>query len=102
VGTLAADPSALAPWLDHWRSRVTDHADDPGEVAAAMDRVNPLYIPRNHLVEAALSAATVGDMAPITELVDVVRHPFDERPGLERYAVPAPDSAGPYVTYCGT
>jgi uncharacterized protein YdiU (UPF0061 family) len=81
---------------------VSDHAADLVEVAAAMDRVNPLYIPRNHLVEAALSAATAGDLAPFTELVGVVRQPFDERPGLERYAMPAPDSAGPYVTFCGT
>jgi uncharacterized protein YdiU (UPF0061 family) len=102
VVTLAADPSALGPWLEHWRSRVSDHAADLVEVAAAMDRVNPLYIPRNHLVEAALSAATAGDLAPFTELVGVVRQPFDERPGLERYAMPAPDSAGPYVTFCGT
>ena len=71
-------------------------------MAAAMDRVNPLYIPRNHLVEAALTAATAGDLGPVTELVAVLRHPFDERPGLERYTLPAPDGSGPYVTFCGT
>ena len=64
-------------------------------VAAAMDRVNPVYIPRNHLVEEALTAATDGDIAPLRRLVDVLARPFDERPGLERYAEPAPAAAAP-------
>ena len=70
--------------------------------AAAMDRVNPIYIPRNHLVEEALDAATAGDLAPFSRLLDAVTQPFDERPGFERYAEPAPDSFGRYRTYCGT
>ena len=64
-----------------------------------MDRVNPVYIPRNHRVEAALTAATGGDLAPFRRLVDVLARPFEERPGLEEYTEPG---TGPYVTYCGT
>ena len=37
-----------------------------------MDRVNPVYIPRNHLVEEALAAATAGDLDPSSELLDAV------------------------------
>ncbi len=75
---------------------------NPEAVAAAMDRVNPIYIPRNHLVEAALAAATDGDLVPFSELVDVVTRPFDERPGLEDYARPAPPDGARHVTFCGT
>ena len=71
-------------------------------VTAAMDQVNPIYIPRNHLVEEALTAATDGDIGPFRRLVEVVSRPFIQRPGLERYAEPAPRSCSPYVTYCGT
>jgi uncharacterized protein YdiU (UPF0061 family) len=68
-----------------------------------MDRVNPIYIPRNHLVEEALEAATDGDLAPFERLVDVLARPFDERPGLEAYAEPAPAAfAAEYCTFCGT
>jgi uncharacterized protein YdiU (UPF0061 family) len=67
-----------------------------------MDRVNPIYIPRNHRVEEALTAATDGDIAPFRRLIEVVTRPFIQRPGLERYAEPAPASCGSYVTYCGT
>ena len=67
-----------------------------------MDRVNPVYIPRNHLVEEALDAATRGDLAPLELLVAAVSAPFDERPGMERYAEPAPPEFGFYQTFCGT
>ena len=67
-----------------------------------MDRVNPVYIPRNHRVEEALAAATAGDLEPFHRLLDVLARPFDERPGLEPYAAPAPPSFGGYRTFCGT
>jgi uncharacterized protein YdiU (UPF0061 family) len=87
------------PELEAWAERWLAHAPS----AEAMDRANPVYIPRNHLVEAALSAATAGDLAPFERLVEAIRAPFDERPGLEAYAVPAPESFGAgYQTFCGT
>jgi uncharacterized protein YdiU (UPF0061 family) len=67
-----------------------------------MDRVNPVYIPRNHHVEEALAAASAGDLRPFRRLLDVLAQPFDERPGLEPYAGPAPPSFGAYRTFCGT
>jgi uncharacterized protein YdiU (UPF0061 family) len=75
---------------------------DQAATAAAMDRVNPVYIPRNHLVEEALAQAALGEMGPFHRLLDAVRKPFEERPGLESYAEPAPPGGAPHVTYCGT
>ena len=49
-----------------------------------------------------LAAATDGDAAPLGLLLDAVTGPFDERPGLERYAAVAPSHLGPYRTFCGT
>ncbi len=73
-----------------------------GPDAESMDRANPIYIPRNHLIEEALAAATAGDLAPVGQLLDAVTAPYDERPGLEHYAGPAPDDFGSYQTFCGT
>jgi uncharacterized protein YdiU (UPF0061 family) len=67
-----------------------------------MDRVNPVYIPRNHRVEEALAQAALGDMRPFHRLLGAVSRPFEERPGLEDYAEPAPTGGAPYITYCGT
>jgi uncharacterized protein YdiU (UPF0061 family) len=91
---LFLDLAAFDGWLQRWRALGPD--------ADAMDRVNPVYIPRNHLVEEALAAATEGDLAPLDGLLDAMTTPFDERPGLERYATPAPKDFGEYRTFCGT
>ncbi|GAA1325710.1 protein adenylyltransferase SelO [Pseudonocardia xinjiangensis] len=97
--SLFTEPDAFDAWDARWQARLPR---DGTTVAAGMDRVNPVYIPRNHLVEEALTAAGGGDMAPFRRLVEVVVDPFVERPGLERYAEPAPLGGGPHVTYCGT
>ncbi|HEX7322007.1 MAG TPA: YdiU family protein [Mycobacterium sp.] len=94
VRAMFADPTAFEEWLAQWQAR----RPDPD----AMDRVNPVYIPRNHLVEEALVAATDGDLAPLHRLLDAVTDPYRERDGLERYAAPAPPEFGAYRTFCGT
>lgn len=88
------DGAAGEAWAERWLALGPD--------ADAMDRVNPAYIPRNHLVEEALQAATDGDFEPFDRLLEALACPFDERPGLERYAVGAPLDFGPYTTFCGT
>ena len=91
---LFLDLAAFDDWLQRWQAL----APDPD----AMDRVNPVYIPRNHLVEEALGAATDGDLEPLGRLLDAVASPFDPRPGFERYAEGAPVDFGAYRTFCGT
>ena len=98
-----APPAAFTAWSERWRARLAQQPRDAPASADAMDRVNPVYVPRNHLVEEALAAATEGDTAPFERLVDVLADPFTERPGLETYAAPAPDDFGAcYQTFCGT
>jgi len=94
--------AAFDTWTARWREQLAHEGSDPHDVAAAMDRVNPVYIPRNHIVEDALAAATAGDLEPFQRLVDVLARPFDECAGLESYAAPAPPSREPYRTFCGT
>jgi uncharacterized protein YdiU (UPF0061 family) len=90
-------------WLLRWRRRVEAEGRDPAAVVRAMNRVNPVYIPRNHNVEAALEAAwREGDHGPFRRLLGALERPFDRRPGLEDLEGPAPESFGPYVTFCGT
>ena len=91
---LFLDLATFDSWAERWRALGPD--------ADAMDAVNPVYIPRNHLVEESLAAATEGDLGPLERLLDAVTAPFDERPGLERHAAPAPDDFGVYRTFCGT
>ncbi|MCH9640989.1 MAG: YdiU family protein [Actinomycetia bacterium] len=85
--------------FDAWATRWRALAPDP----AAMDLVNPIYIPRNHLVEEALAAANVGDLEPFLRLLEAVKSPFEERPGFARYAEPAEHQfSNSFQTFCGT
>ena len=87
---------AAGPWVQRWRTEATVDPD-------ALDRVNPIYIPRNHHVDAALRAATAGDLGPFETLLNVVTNPFERRDEWADYAQPAPTqfSEG-FRTFCGT
>ena len=99
TASLFSDRAALYAWRPRWMARL----GDARATADAMDRVNPLYIPRNHLVEEALGAATNdADFAPFEDLLSIVTRPFEAQPGKDRFALPAPEDFGPYTTFCGT
>ena len=88
--------AGFGTWTERWRPKVVASPEE-------MDRRNPIYVPRNHLVEEALAAATADDLRPFEDLLAVVVDPFTERPGLDRFAEPAPSSfAAGYRTFCGT
>ncbi|MDZ4312646.1 MAG: YdiU family protein [Cypionkella sp.] len=93
---LFEDTTALKAWLPRWRARLRP---DP---SAALLAANPAVVPRNHLVEAALEAATAGDLAPFHVLLAQIRDPFGAEAGREGFTLPAPKGFGAYVTYCGT
>lgn len=101
---LYTDASALDEWLTCWRMRLHGVPLTPAQRAQAMRAVNPVYIPRNHQVEAALNAAVEqGDFAPFETLLAVLLRPFEERPELAAYTGPAPAAFSMnYQTYCGT
>ncbi len=102
-GAGVLDDLELDGWLDRWRERALAGGRTADAVADAMDAVNPVYVPRNHLVDEALAAATAGDLGPYEQLLARVADPFDEVPGAERYAEPAPDEfAATFQTFCGT
>ncbi|MGB0867023.1 MAG: protein adenylyltransferase SelO [Granulosicoccaceae bacterium] len=96
------DATEFQQWLQLYQGRGEQEDVDSTARAASMDRVNPLYIPRNHRVEEALQAAETGDMQPFELLLDVLAKPFERHTQHEHFVGPAPDSFGPYTTYCGT
>jgi serine/tyrosine/threonine adenylyltransferase len=64
--------------------------------------VNPIYIPRNHIVEEAISKAYQNDLAPSEKLIKVLKNPFDLSTGCENYANPPRQIDESYKTFCGT
>jgi uncharacterized protein YdiU (UPF0061 family) len=103
VRVLFTDPEAYDSWATEWRRRLEEEPVSGQVRAAAMRKANPAFIPRNHMVEAALDAAVERqDFQPFEELLDVVSRPYEERPNLERYAMPARPEESVLQTFCGT
>ena len=100
--SLFPSADAIRPWLERWRRRLA--SQPTSGTADAMRGVNPIYIPRNHLVEEALSAASDNDdLTSFEQLLDVITSPCEERSELEDYAQPAPrEFTACYKTFCGT
>jgi uncharacterized protein YdiU (UPF0061 family) len=103
ISELFEFPGSFAPWLERWRHRIKSDGRDPGQRQLAMYRANPVFVPRNHLVAAAIEAA-VGEsnFAPFNQLVDLLEQPADYEPGLVDFARPPRPEEVVSETFCGT
>ena len=100
IRSLFADPSAYDGWSGHWRARLAREVVAESDRASAMRRANPAFIPRNHRVEEALSAAMEeGDYAPFETLLKILARPFDDQPEFAAYAEPPPEGQSHYRTF---
>ena len=93
-----ADPDAegrrrIAAWVRSWLARVVRDAPDPPQRRASMNAVNPKYVLRNWLAQLAIDRAAAGDPGGVTELLEVLRRPYDDQPGNERFAARRPEWA---------
>jgi serine/tyrosine/threonine adenylyltransferase len=87
-------------WHERWAARLAAQSQ-PAELSRELRRsANPVVIPRNHLVESALTAATAGDLSVMERLLQVLSSPF--HPGTDVSAYTEPGGSGDYQTFCGT
>ena len=103
IRVLFAEAPAFESWMREWQARLSREALTPSDRARAMRRVNPIFIPRNHRVEEALSAAVErADYAPFETLLRILARPFDDQPEFAAFAEPAREGQESYRTFCGT
>jgi serine/tyrosine/threonine adenylyltransferase len=103
VRNLFAAPDAYDAWATAWRKRLGEEPTDEQARAAQMRCVNPAVIPRNHLVEAVLDAASQQqNFQPFEDLLAALSHPYEERPGGDKYVMPARPEEAVQQTFCGT
>ena len=104
VRSLFSDPTTYHDWARRWRLRLADDGEATGQMrAATMRAVNPAFIPRNHLVEEALSAAVNGgDLSAFEKLLNVLSRPYDDQPTHPLYAEPPRPDQVVRRTFCGT
>jgi uncharacterized protein YdiU (UPF0061 family) len=104
VRELFAEPAAFDAWALRWGARLGRDAPMPAVArAAAMRRVNPARIPRNHWVERAIVAATsAGDFTVFEGLLAALGRPYETLPGHEQYEQPSSPEERVTRTFCGT
>ncbi|MDH5328215.1 MAG: YdiU family protein [Gammaproteobacteria bacterium] len=101
--TLFTAPVAFDQWAVQWRERLEKETRSDKERQAAMQAVNPVYIPRNHQVEAVIRAAEDGnDFSLFHKLHEVLQDPFVLQPGKENYQRPPEPEEVVKRTFCGT
>ena len=87
-----ADLAAFDAWIVKYRARLrTEQNTDDSVRAERMNRVNPKYVLRNHLAQAAIEQAQQGDIAELDRLATLLAHPYDEQPAMEHYATEPPE-----------
>jgi len=102
AAALVSEDVDLAEWYRRLEARWSRQPQPAAETEAVMQRNNPAFIPRNHLVEEALAAATgEHDYGVMERLLDVLARPFDYDRDLPMFAQPGQDGRQ-YRTFCGT
>ncbi len=94
---------AFGPWLRRWRQRIREDSQSPGERQQMMFQANPVFIPRNHLVEAAIGSAVADeDYSAFNRLVDAIGAPCEFDPEFADCAQPPRPEEVVTQTFCGT
>jgi len=94
---------AIDSWLLRWRKRLSSESQNDNERQASMQSVNPVYIPRNHQIEAVIRAAEdKNDFAPFHALHAVLKNPFKYQHGNDAYMQPPVPDEVVQQTFCGT
>lgn len=100
---LFAKPEAMAEWLARWRQRLSLEAAEDSERQKSMLSINPLYIARNHQVEAAIRAAEDhDDFSVFHALYDILQKPLEQQQGKDSYSLPPKPEEVVHQTFCGT
>ncbi|MDB5985443.1 MAG: YdiU family protein [Nevskia sp.] len=97
-----ADLERFDAWIDDYRARLRGEQSDDAERSARMNAVNPKYVLRNHLAQAAIEAAQGGDYSEIARLFTLLQKPFDEQPEYAVYAAEPPASARHIEVSCSS
>ena len=97
------DPQPYDQWSRQWRDRLRQEGSNDATRQQRMQAVNPVYIPRNHRIEAAIRAAEdQNDFSLFHELHAVLQNPWQRQPGKDAYLLPPEPHEVVQQTFCGT
>ena len=85
------DSPALQSFLNRWNPDISK-----------LDQINPIYIPRNHMVQRAIDRAYENDFSFFEKLLQIITNPFTQQADAEEFTLPPTREERVYKTYCGT
>jgi uncharacterized protein YdiU (UPF0061 family) len=102
-GVVPFSDEQLSSWHARWKERISATPEGPQAPRLLMQRTNPAVIPRNHVVEQVLDAATfANDLRPLQDLLTVLATPYTGKDVPDAFRIPPPDGDAGYRTFCGT
>ena len=103
IRNLFDEPLQFDDWAVKWRKRLTEDAQSDEQRQVKMQAVNPIYIPRNHQIEAAIRAAEDhNDFSVFHDLHAVLQNPYMHQVGKDNYMLPPTPEEVVMQTFCGT
>ena len=93
----------ISNWLKEWKELIKDQDLAKKEIVLSMESSNPVFIPRNHLVERAIEAAVeINDFSEMKTLLTILSNPYEEQSKYGEYMKPPKPLEVVHQTFCGT
>lgn len=99
---LFIDRPNIDQWLHDYLLRLDIEDEDDASRRNAMNSVNPKYVLRNHLAQAAIEKARNHDFSEVMRLLKVMSNPFSEQIENEHYALPPPPDLTKVAVSCSS
>ena len=97
------DKTKIKNWLNNWKKRVLKEKISPQQISKKMQRINPIYIARNHLIEIAIkNIIDRNDYSDFKKLLSLIRTPYTEKEKSQKYSIPPNPNEIVINTFCGT
>jgi uncharacterized protein YdiU (UPF0061 family) len=96
------DPRSFDDWAETYRARLIEETSIDAERRALMMLVNPKFVLRNHIAQAAIEKAQAGDFSETNTLLAVLQKPFEENAEMERFAAPPPEASQRVAVSCSS
>jgi uncharacterized protein YdiU (UPF0061 family) len=96
------DRDGFDAWAKTYSARLAQQRLTDAQRQQNMDAVNPKYVLRNYMAQAAIDAAQQGDYGEVNLLLEVLQSPFEEHPQTEKYAGLPPDWADQLSVSCSS
>ena len=100
--SLFEKPEIFDKWIERWRNRLLKETTKLDDIKKKMKKINPAFIPRNHLVEEAINKALIEDFTAFHNLITICTEPFKSQPDFDDHMKPPNPHEEVKQTFCGT